>query len=310
MGILRTNEKKFLEAISKLSKEKVENDAVHMFFCYERLRQTWNHEGERGIYFKIKRGEKIKDEIDNAKYCFGGDKTDDIFKQYIEYLEAIRDYQEKKFSSAADEKFGNLNLDIENVIKKISKYKEKENDLRKLLSVGEFNDAITLRAINKIRIDISKLADFLSSTTKQVRGVSNRLETLCSKRQDIDAWKGKFKKNYEYQRYILKVAEQIQDWWYGKNNVIMQKGKPFFNKYKNIYELALKCNAQKLKQLIKKEPNEDDSDYAIRMSEYNAMCDKFGNAAVELFNDGKRNKYVIKMQELAKVFVGTSNNKG
>lgn len=310
MGILRTNEKKFLEAISKLSKEKVENDALHMFFYYERLRQTWNHEGERGIYFKIKRGEKIKDEIDNAKDFFDGDKTDDIFKQYIEYLEAIRDYQEKKFSSAADEKFGNLNLDIENVIKKISKYKEKENDLRKLLSVGEFNDAITVRAINKIRIDISKLADFLSSTTKQVRGVSNRLETLCSKRQDIDAWKGKFKKNYEYQRYILKVAEQIQDWWYGKNNVIMQKGKQFFNKYKNIYELALKCNAQKLKQLIKKEPNEDDSDYAIRMSEYNAMCNKFGNAAVELFNDGKRNKYVIKMQELAKVFVGTSNNKG
>lgn len=241
-----SNEKKLIDELKKYDSNKVQQDFL-MCKRFERMRQTWNYENRKGLYYEIKKGKYITEQdIEDIKNNVDRNITGtNEFKFYIKILKGIIETQE----TSLEKEF--VEMDEEIKVKKIlmdfsDKLSENILKLKNLMVdlMKSYNDVLqkeTMNYIDKVRKDYKQYNVYLEKI-KQLFEVNN-------KKRNSD----EFKKNYVATKNRLRMADEIQNWMYGENNFYQKDAQKVFNKYKKVYDLILKCkDEEKLKNYFQK----------------------------------------------------------
>ena len=273
-----SNEKKLVEKLEQLERPKIDTD-MSRFAKFERMRQTWNYENRTGLYFKIKNGEYITEQdiktiTDDAKDK--GVYATKEFNIYLDYLNQLKGNRSDK------------NNDVDKYKTQFNTFvnfgKEFINGFKSYKSALEFvlknNWIVTKKEQEGICDIITKIQLKLSN----IGGSLEELKKILSK-DNFESEKGK--------TYYLKLAQEVQEWMYGKDNFYQKGAQEYFSKYKDVCELSLKCNSNKLKNCLKSlESNEKDR--------INIIYSRLAGFSVEAY--GADNKYIKKFEELEKAF--------
>ncbi|MBQ6143778.1 MAG: hypothetical protein IJI84_04800 [Clostridia bacterium] len=279
-----SNEEKFIKKLSEYDSDKFQNSAPYKKF--ERMRQSWgepdpNKNGPSNIYYKILKNDEgvTQDEIEtitkDAKNK--GVYATKEFNIYLDYLNQLKGNRSDK------------NNDVDKYKTQFNTFvnfgKEFINGFKSYKSALEFvlknNWIVTKKEQEEICDIITKIQLKLSN----IGGSLEELKKILSK-DNFESEKGK--------TYYLKLAQEVQDFMYGKDNFYQKGAQKFFSKHMNVCELSLKCDKKKLENYLKKL----DSDEKNRVTIIYGMLMGF---LVEAY--GEDNKYMKKYEELEKAFM-------
>ncbi|MBR0423663.1 MAG: hypothetical protein IJJ04_03420 [Clostridia bacterium] len=224
-----SNEKKLMDRFMEVDVDKI-NDEMNIYSQYERMRQTWSYEGKSGLYHKMKKGEDIRDDIDNIKKDKGYHIifTKEIYKRYINYLNYFKEnYSKKGRSDSFNEYEKNFKVFVNSGSLFLKDFKVYKNYLEFVLK----NKNVT----QKEQMGIIRLISNIKSQLKNIDTSIKKLEEIILK-SDLELNTNK--------DYYLKI-EEVQNWLYGENNFYNKGLQKIFNDYKDIYDLIMKCNKDK-----------------------------------------------------------------
>ena len=237
-----SNEEKFIKKLSEYDSDKFQNSAPYKKF--ERMRQSWgepdpNKNGPSNIYYKILKNDEgvTQDEIEtitkDAKNK--GVYATKEFNIYLDYLNQLKGNRSDK------------NNDVDKYKTQFNTFvnfgKEFINGFKSYKSALEFvlknNWIVTKKEQEEICDIITKIQLKLSN----IGGSLEELKKILSK-DNFESEKGK--------TYYLKLAQEVQDFMYGKDNFYQKGAQKFFSKHMNVCELSLKCDKKKLENYLKK----------------------------------------------------------
>lgn len=291
-----SNEKKLMDKLLNINIKELDK-GMESYGKYERMRQTWNKIGNStvGLYFKIKKGESItRQDIENAKkgsLAGGNIENTEEFKFYFKVLEGIVSTQE------ADSTTKFINTDEE-----IKAKKELEASGDELIThMSELKDLLNKSYSSYIE-DLQKQVEPLTVEVREkwkkysvcLEKIRQLFETTNKKRNSDE-----FKKNYVATKNRLRVAEELQKWMYGKDNFYEKGAQKVFNKYKDIYNLVMKCNESKFFNCILEHIQNLNmsSEAKLRKIPF-AAVDTLAKLSREAFGDNKYEKKFAGLQEL------------
>ncbi len=279
-----SNEEKFIKKLSEYDPGKFQDSAPYKKF--ERMRQSWgepdpNKNGPSNIYYKILKNDEgvTQDEIEtitkDAKNK--GVYATKEFNIYLDYLNQLKGNRSDKNNDLDKYKtqFDNFVHFGTNFIDGFKVYK---NDLEFVL---KNNWIVTKKEQEEICDIITKIQLKLNN----IGGSLEELKKILSK-DNFESEKGK--------TYYLKLAQEVQEWMYGKNSFYQKGAQKFFSKHMNVCELSLKCDKKKLENYLKKL----DSYEKYRIGLIYSVLIGFSIDAY-----GKDNKYMKKYEELGKAFI-------
>lgn len=279
-----SNEEKFIKKLSEYDPGKFQDSAPYKKF--ERMRQSWgepdpNKNGPSNIYYKILKNDEsvTQDEIEtitkDAKNK--GVYATKEFNRYLDYLNQLKGNSLNK-KNDIDEYKKQFNTFVNLGNEFINGFKSYKSALEFVL---KNNWVVTKKEQEEICDIITKIQLKLNN----IGGSLEELKKILSK-DNFESEKGK--------TYYLKLAQEVQEWMYGKNSFYQKGAQKFFSKHMNVCELSLKCDKKKLENYLKKL----DSYEKYRIGLIYSVLIGFSIDAY-----GKDNKYMKKYEELGKAFI-------
>lgn len=276
-----SKEKKLVDELKKIKKSKVDKD-MSCFAKYERMRQSWNYENNKGLYHNIKQGKYITEtdikKIETSAKEKGIFSTE-IYNKYFDYLCQLKGTGNIE-NDCIDEYKKQLDVFTCSGNEFLSNYKIYKNHLEFVLKnnwlITKKEKQYVCTMIEKAEKELNSIIDSLNNSKK-----------ILSK-NNLEAEKSKM--------YYLRLAEEVQNWMYGKDNFYQKEAQKVFNKYKDIYKLIKECDIQKAKEYVQKVKLDSD----IKANSISVL-DTFRCLSIEAY--GENNKYVPKILELQEVFL-------
>lgn len=262
-------------------KSKEVQESVREYSKFERMRQTWgepnpNENGSNKIYYKIKNNgcvmeSDIEEIVKDAKNkgVFGTKE----FNEYFDYLNQIKGNKSSENNSIDDYK------------KQLGIFEKYSNEFLNGFKIYKDTLGFVLKnnwvVTKKEQEWICGMIANIQLKLNNISGSLGQLKKVLSK-NNLESEKG--------QTYYLNLAEEIQNFMYGKNNFYQKGAQKVFNKYKKVYDLILKCNKNKFNGCL------DSLSYDNKFNEVISILVILEGVSIDAY--GENNKYLKKISEL------------
>lgn len=259
-GIFKSsNEEKLVKKLLEIKSDQLQlMKDISTYARFERMRQTWgkpnpNENGSNKIYYKIlKIGEYVTEQ--DIKQIMDDPKCSEVlstkeFKKYINYLKQLKRSEISQDDISKYKKNFDEFVTVGNIFLK---------DFKVYKSFFEFvlknKWAITEQEAESIGENVERVILIFNDLNKSVSGIKEILNSNMKKFGAADKYK------------LLELANEVQDWLYGKNNFYQKGAQKVVSKYKDVFDLIMKCNKNKLEERVR----QLDSDVKLE------ICDIYG----------------------------------